>query len=94
MAAAAASSRDHALLSSLQYVVVVVAPQLIYDQTSSNAGNYTAQGVGNNSCCSKTLPVSADDAARPLVMMMLKHQLEYGNIGVLIMYLEITHHHY
>ena len=59
---------------------VVVAPQLIYDQTSSNAGNYTAQGVGNNSCCSKTLPVSADDAARPLVMMMLKHQLEYGNM--------------
>ena len=34
--------------------------RLIYDQTSSNSRNYTAQGVGNNSCC-KTLPISADD---------------------------------
>ena len=88
MAAAAASSRDHALLSSLQYVV---APQLIYDQTSSNAGNYTAQGVGNNSCCSKTLPVSADDAARH---DDAKTSAGIWKHGVLIMYLEITHHHY
>ena len=47
--------------SSILYTTsTTTVARLIYDQTSSNSRNYTAQGVGNNSCC-KTLPISADD---------------------------------
>ena len=52
------------ILDNPPYYILCTSPttvaRLIYDQTSSNSRNYTAQGVGNNSCC-KTLPISADD---------------------------------